>query len=84
MNSEHSLEDDLPPTSQQKLQTDQDGNFTPRSAKRLEQVWHKIADSDDSEVKAWQRIQRVNFFMLDQQVKQLIDRRLERVFQHLE
>lgn len=47
------------------IHQDEKGNFTPRSVAKLNQTWAKIRDTDDEEVKPWERILRVNKFMYD-------------------
>jgi len=44
---------------------DESGNFTPRTALKLEQAYEKIKDTDDTELKPWERQMRVSRFMLE-------------------
>jgi hypothetical protein len=37
------------------LMQDADGNFTPRSAAKIERIYHKIKDDDDVDIKPWER-----------------------------
>ena len=48
----------------------------------METEYEQIADLDDTEITPWQRQMRVNKFMLDQRVRELISYMIDPVFKN--
>ena len=63
------------------LEKDDKGNYTPRSQIKLERQYKKIQDKDDTDCTPWDRILRVNYFMMKMEVNKTIEDRLESVFE---
>ena len=75
---EQSQEDnlDIAVNDEKPIKMDSKGNYSPRSVKKLERTFDQIKDLDDTELKPWERIMRVNYFIMQLEVHKIIEKRL--------